>query len=166
MHTGPYGSPSALSSWGRQREENSGCPQATLFLGPFWVKFLFSSVCWVRRMPQKVLSGCPPELQGESPMPGQVAHSKCWAPCTVVDILATRRSLTHLYLGKHLHPSPILGDNSIPFWKKISPKVGNKLECPLPAVSTRRMPLPPRLDGSSLLTSCGSSPPGSRHRKL
>lgn len=97
----------------------------------------FLLVCWVRRMPWKVLSGCPPGLQVGSP----VAGPGC-----------PRQLLGSLHSGGYLHPSPkMFSDPSLP-WRtppsqphpgrqlypileNISSKLGSKLRCPFPAAS-------------------------------
>lgn len=90
-----------------------------------------------------------------------------------------RTSPSQPHPGGPLHPSPIPEDLSVPApsWRTSPPHphlthCGQQTKVLLPhrrvaaPASTPRVLLPPRQDGSSPLTSCGFSPPGSPHRKL
>lgn len=93
----------------------------------------FLLACWVRMMLWKLLSGCLPELQGESHTarpgcPQQVLgslHNDGYPtpPKMFSDpSLSWRTPPSQPHCGKHPHPSPLLEDNSIPFWKTSHPR--------------------------------------------
>lgn len=108
-----------------RRTEFLGGEENPAFLARFGSNLSFLLVCYIkRRMAWEVPAGCPARLgcKGAAPWPCQAAYT---APChgragllacnTAVDISipTLRSSLTHLYSGKHHHPSSILGNISI-----------------------------------------------------